>query len=52
MELGCLSMRYSQLWQLQMKGEVRGLSGADSSIKMGDDFHGARSKGSIEQHCS
>lgn len=35
-----------------MQGEVRGRSGADSSIKMGDDFHGAHSKGSIEQHCS
>lgn len=45
-------LRYSQLWQLWMKGEVRGLSGADSSIKIGGDFHGTHSKGSIEHHCS
>lgn len=50
-ELGCLSMRYSQLWQLWMKGDIRGVSGADSSIKIGDDFHGTHSKGTTEQHC-
>lgn len=41
-----------QLWQLCMKGDMRGLSGADSSIKIGDDFYGTHSKGTTEQHCS
>lgn len=47
-----MSQHEIQLWQLWMKGEVRGLSGADSSTEIGGDFHGAHSKGSTEYHCS